>query len=407
VRDLKGWLWIYDFDKQLHEPVDKVDIKDLPQRYAALNFLFPDDPKPIFGNDLEEASRETADQIADLYQRLVTRKIPRDVVQRFVLQLIVAMFAEDIDLLPANTVTRIVDDCVSAGQSSFDLFGGLFTQMNTKELAKGGRFEGVPYFNGGLFQKIDPFELKRDELLVIGGPKGAASKNWSKVDPVIFGSIFRHSMDAEKRHAYGAHYTHEADIQRIVAPTIVRPWRELIDAAKTVKELSALRVQLTKFRVLDPACGSGNFLYVSRLRGNDGRLGTGLAGVGWLPQAISICSFRPSAVAARRSVLSVTDLFSGSSRRSSWRRSVFILAAMVVLVMPFAFMPSAICQASTRLMATSSASASMPCVSRKLSKLSLLIRPFDFVTAFFAIMQSPSFAFAPTQHPLTVFFVFS
>ena len=255
--------WIYDFDKQLHEPVDKVLIADLPKRHAALNFLFPEDRKPIFGNDLENATRETADQVVDLYERLISRKIPKDDAQLFVLQLIVSMFAEDIDLLPANTVTKIVNDCLNSGQSAYDLFGGLFNQMNNKVPATAGRFAGVPYFNGGLFQQIVPLELKHDELLLIGGPKGAATKLWSKVDPAIFGAIFQHSMGKAKRHAYGAHYTHEADIQRIVGPTIVRPWRELIDAAETAKELSDLRTQLSRFRVLDPACGSGNFLYVA------------------------------------------------------------------------------------------------------------------------------------------------
>lgn len=252
--------WIYDFDKQLNEPVDKVAISELPKRYAALNFLFEEDKKPIFGNDLEEVTRNTADQIADLFQRLVTRKVPRETAQRFVLQLIVCMFAEDIDLLPGNIITGIVNDCLNANQSSYDLFAGLFYQMNNKSAATGGRYFKVPYFNGGLFQHIEPIQLNSEELTLIGN---AASKNWSKVDPVIFGSIFQHSMEAEKRHAYGAHYTHEYDIQRIVGPTIVKPWREKIDSAKSVKELTALRNELTKLRVLDPACGSGNFLYVS------------------------------------------------------------------------------------------------------------------------------------------------
>ena len=255
--------WVYDFDIQLNEPVDKIAIRDLPQRYAALNFLFDGNKKPIFGNDLEAASRKTADQIADLYQRLITRKVDRAVAQRFVLQIIVSMFAEDIDLLPKNTVTSLVSDCLATGQSSYDLFGALFRQMDSKLPATGGRFAGVPYFNGGLFQKVEPVELTIDELNLVGGPYGAATANWNKVDPVIFGSIFQHSMDAKKRHAYGAHYTHEADILRIIIPTIVRPWQNRIENASTAAELRKLRTELTQFRVLDPACGSGNFLYVA------------------------------------------------------------------------------------------------------------------------------------------------
>ena len=255
--------WVYDFDRQLDEPVDKIKLDELPSRYTALNFLFPDSPDPIFNNDREEVSREAADQMAELYRRLVTRtgaEVPREQAQRFVLQLLVAMFAEDVDLLPAATITKIVNDCLGKGQSAYDLFGGLFQQMNQKKPAAGGRFVGVPYFNGGLFSIVDPIELGNVELDLIAG---AAGKNWSKVNPAIFGTLFQDSMGKGKRHALGAHYTHEADIQRVVGPTIVRPWRERIDAAKTMKQLLQLRTDLSNFRVLDPACGSGNFLYVA------------------------------------------------------------------------------------------------------------------------------------------------
>mgnify|MGYP001336044936 CR=1 FL=1 len=254
---------IYDFDKQIDEPVDVVELQDLPLRYPALNFLFPHDPEPIFGNDLEEVSRDAADKVAHLFKSLTERGIDRLQAQRFVLQLVVAMFAEDIDLLPATIVTGIVDDCLNKGQNSFDLFGGLFNQMNEKVPAKGGRFQNVPYFNGGIFQTINPIDLTSEELSLIGGDDGAATKDWSKVNPAIFGTIFQQSMDAEERHAWGAHFTSEADILRIVNPTIVVPWRQRISKATTMKELVALRGDLMNYRVLDPACGSGNFLYVS------------------------------------------------------------------------------------------------------------------------------------------------
>jgi hypothetical protein len=259
--------WIYDFDRQLDQPVDRVLLQDLPHRYTALNFLFPDSPKPTFQNDREDVSREAADRMAALFRRLVRRPgkpIPREQAQRFVLQLLVAMFSEDIDLLPSATVKGIVDDCLKRDQSSYDLLGGLFRQMNDPIPATAGRYYGVRYFNGGLFSTVDPIELTRYELELIGEDEhGAAMKNWSKVNPAIFGTLFQDSMDKDERHALGAHYTAEADIQRIVGPTIIRPWRERIDAASTMKQLLDLRLQLTKFKVLDPACGSGNFLYVA------------------------------------------------------------------------------------------------------------------------------------------------
>ena len=258
--------WIYDFDRQLNDPVDIVALKDLPARYTALNFLFPDERKPIFNNDREDVSRKTADRMASLFKALTRRKknpIPRAQAQRFILQMMVAMFAEDIDLLPSGTVVSLVDDCLNKGQSSYDLFNGLFLQMNSPKKATAGRFRDVRYFNGGLFSVIEPIELSREELEIIGADEGAATENWAKINPVIFGTLFQQSMDREERHALGAHFTSEADIQRIVNPTIIRPWTERIDTASRLQDLVEIRRDLMDFRVLDPACGSGNFLYVA------------------------------------------------------------------------------------------------------------------------------------------------
>ena len=258
--------WIYDFDKQLSDPVDKVLITDLPKRYIALNFIFPGEKEPQFNNDREGVSKRAALQTAELFSKLTTRlKSPasREEAQRFVLQLVVAMFAEDIDLLPSGIVTGIVRDCIEHNQSSFDLLGGLFRQMDNPIASRVGRYTGVPYFNGGLFAQVDSIELSNAELQLIGGKHGAAKEDWTKINPAIFGTLFQQSMDAAVQHKHGRHFTSEADIQRVVGPSIVRPWRQKIDAASTMKDLLTLRRELASYRVLDPACGSGNFLYVA------------------------------------------------------------------------------------------------------------------------------------------------
>ena len=173
------------------------------------------------------------------------------------------MFAEDIGLLPQSIVSNLTSDCLDKGQNSYDLFGGLFRQMNSKQYATGGRFRDVQYFNGGIFKTIKPIELTPDEINLIGGSDGAATEDWSKVSPAIFGSIFQQSMNSDERHARGAHFTSEADIMKIISPTILTPWRERIDKSSSMKEILELRSSLLKFKVLDPACGSGNFLYLS------------------------------------------------------------------------------------------------------------------------------------------------
>jgi SAM-dependent methyltransferase len=112
-----------------------------------------------------------------------------------------------------------------------------------------------------LFALVDPIELKRAEAYRLCE---SAAENWAHVRPEIFGTLFQDSMDKNDRHAFGAHFTSEFDIRKVVGPTIVRPWRERIEAAgKNVGELRKALVDLRKFRVLDPACGSGNFLFIA------------------------------------------------------------------------------------------------------------------------------------------------
>jgi hypothetical protein len=251
--------WIYDFDLQLDDPVDRVTVNELPDRWTAFNFLLPEPKKPQFGNDRVAVTRDAADKVASLFNSLVQRSVERGQAQRFVLQCVVCLFAEDVGLLPRGFFTELIDDCRS-GSSAYDLVGDLFRWMNNPKPAGGGRFKGVRYFNGGLFAVVEPIDLAKDELELL---YSAAQEDWSKVNPAIFGTLFEGSMDKKERHALGAHFTSEADIQKVVLPTIVRPWRDRIAATQTLGSLLALRSELESFRVLDPACGSGNFLYVA------------------------------------------------------------------------------------------------------------------------------------------------
>lgn len=251
--------WIYDFDIQMNEPVDKVALKELPDRYTAFNFLLPIPKEPQFKNNLVDVTKEAADRVAKVYNALVARKEDPILAQRFILQCVVAMFAEDTDLLPKGFFTQLVADCQKGG-SSYDLIGGLFRQMASDVPAKGGKYKGIKYFNGGIFKQIDAFDLKPHELGLLFD---AATENWSRVQPPIFGTLFQSSMGKEERHAFGAHYTSEVDIQKVVHPTIVRPWLEKINTTFKLADLLALREELLNFHVLDPACGSGNFLYVA------------------------------------------------------------------------------------------------------------------------------------------------
>lgn len=252
---------VYDFDQDIHQPQDTVLIDDLPERYGPLNFLWPTNEKPLFKVDREKVTRTAADLLAKVHRNLVARKAATpDVCQRFALQALICLFSEDIGLLPKHFFTQLLDECLDPPKA-FDLLDGLFRAMNAREGTKAGRFKGVEFFNGGIFAQSAAIELDpASEVFLL---KAAATYNWAEVSPDIFGTIFQHSMDADDRHAYGAHYTSQVDIMKIVGPTIVQPFTTAIERAGTLKELTALRDRLTTLSVLDPACGSGNFLYVA------------------------------------------------------------------------------------------------------------------------------------------------
>jgi hypothetical protein len=252
--------WIYDLNRQLEEPVDRVSLKDLPRRWETLAFLLPQQAAPNFDNDLVAVTRETAAKVSAIFNRLVQRGVERGTAQQFILQAVMAMFAEDIALLPRHSFTSAIQDVVDGAGSAYDLLFGLFREMNVPGITPGGRFEGTPYFNGGLYATITPFVLTIEEVADLAL---ASKEDWSQVRPVIFGTLFEQSLDKPERHAYGAYFTSEADIQKVVLPSIVRPWRRRIEDANTLEELGQVEQDMLNYQVLDPACGSGNFLYVA------------------------------------------------------------------------------------------------------------------------------------------------
>lgn len=252
---------IYDFDQDINDPLDTVALGELPERYGPLNFLWPTNERAVFKVDREKVTREAADLLAAVYRDLKARKaVGAEKAQRFVLQCLVAFFSEDIGLLPKHFFTNLLDDCIDPPKA-FDLLDGLFRAMNRREGGSGGRFKEVPYFNGGIFSESAAVELEPDNE--VSKLKAAATYDWKHISPDIFGTIFQHSMEAEERHAFGAHYTAQTDIMKIVGPTIIAPFTRALEEADTLKEVTALRARLQSLRILDPACGSGNFLYVA------------------------------------------------------------------------------------------------------------------------------------------------
>ncbi|MBS0575071.1 MAG: class I SAM-dependent DNA methyltransferase, partial [Proteobacteria bacterium] len=183
--------WVYDFETQVDDPIDKLRVEDLPTRPGPILFLLPKPETPVFGNDQEAVTREAADLLATCFRSLQQR-IGQPIAQRFTLQMLVALFAEDIGLLEQYFVTRLLDEC-SRPEDSYDLLGNLFAAMAERGRTPGGRYRGVDYFNGGLFAEPARVELISEELELL---RSAAAKRWSQVRPEIFGTIFPRCHDS-------------------------------------------------------------------------------------------------------------------------------------------------------------------------------------------------------------------
>lgn len=229
----------------------------------------------------ERITEEAATEIGRIALSLRDRGHEAERVAHFVLQLVFALFAEDTGLLPNNLLTKILERAQNPERVQ-DYLTQLFQAMAT-----GGEvlLEDVPHFNGGLFDGKPALPLTAEELTNL---HRAAKLDWAEVEPAIFGTLFERSLDPAKRGQLGAHYTSRADIMRIVDPVVVRPLRERWEHIRATAELylaseppasdrtAAKRRNelvdgpiarylhdLHQLRVLDPACGSGNFLYVA------------------------------------------------------------------------------------------------------------------------------------------------
>ncbi len=250
---------LYDLGRDRAAPRLSIPLDDLPKYSEAFPFLSPSwhpGTTPTIIN-VSKVSREVAELVARLHRSLRDQHSEResDVVQ-FTLQCILTMFAEDIGLLPQEHFTSLLYE----GARERDVekrLRELFRLMSMRDVPAP---RAVPFFNGGLFTHPVTLPLGDAQLTAL---TKAAEANWKYVDPHIFGSVFQGIMDDVERHQRGMHYTAHDDIMRVVGPTIVEPWRQRIRGAKTLIELLDVRKALHEFRVLDPACGSGNFLYVA------------------------------------------------------------------------------------------------------------------------------------------------
>ncbi len=259
-----------------------------PQNLDVLRKLFtnPEALKP--GQTAQGITEQASAQFGLLADGLRQRGVPADAAAHFLMKLIFCLFAEDIELLPSGLFSRILAAGKKDPRKLTPTLNTLFAAMST-----GGLFgaDEILYFNGGLFADDAVLDLQPKEIDIL---VGVSAYDWSSIEPSIFGTLFERSLDPNKRSQIGAHYTSREDIETLLNPVMLTPLRREWDAVRTEAEAQWEKVVATrrkasdkvsaksspaekKFQrllldfddrlshvtVLDPACGSGNFLYVA------------------------------------------------------------------------------------------------------------------------------------------------
>lgn len=247
-----------------------------------LRALFTDPGRLKPGQTTVQVTEGAAEQFSKLAESLRSRGVPSERAAHFLMRLLFCLFSEDIGLLPGKLFSRLVESNLQRPAEFTKRLRQLFSAMAGEQGSFGEH--DIPYFDGGLFSDDEAYELTRDDLAVLAL---SSALDWSSIEPAIFGTLFERSLDPDKRSQLGAHYTSEADIRLIVEPVLMEPLRrrwaeveqkatEIIAKSKTQQKagqtksrkalsdlLMGFAAELSKVRVLDPACGSGNFLYVA------------------------------------------------------------------------------------------------------------------------------------------------
>ena len=220
-----------------------------------------------------KVTREIAAQLAEIAKSLEQAGYDAECVGAFLTRCLFTFFAEDVGLLPKRAFTELLESLAKAPDQFVPMLSELWQAMDTGRFSVALRIN-VLHFNGKLFKNPDVLPLNRDQidLLVLAG-----TKDWSQVEPAIFGTLLERALNPTERHSLGAHYTPRSYVERLVLPTVIEPLREEWSTVQTtaltlasegkIKEaenvLRTFQLRLCNLRILDPACGSGNFLYVT------------------------------------------------------------------------------------------------------------------------------------------------
>lgn len=252
--------------------IDLATLHMRPSDVALLRDIWLEPTKRDPRQHAQAVTTEIATKLATLAAALEARGFAQERVARFLMRVVFSCFAEDVDLLPRDAFRKTVERAGVAGDPErfARTLEALWQAMDT-----GGMFgyESLLRFNGHFFQSAEALPLTRDEIALL---LEASKADWSEVEPTIFGTLLTRALDPVERHRLGAEYTPRAFIERIVRPTVEEPVRERwtavqaevvqLTATGKAKDKTTAEQRVRAFldwmhglRVLDPACGSGEF----------------------------------------------------------------------------------------------------------------------------------------------------
>jgi hypothetical protein len=220
-----------------------------------------------------KVTREIAARIAKVSQALERSGHATEEVAMFLMRMLFTMFAEDVELLPKDSFKDLLGDCAEKPEIFPGMVEDLWKAMDEGTFTASIR-QKVKKFNGEFFKNRRALKLAKED---IGELAAAARYDWKDVEPAIFGTFLEQALDPDDRRKLGAHYTPRAYVERLVIATVIDPLRAEWDAARStadrqkaegkpeaaIRTVQAFHDKLCETRVLDPACGTGNFLYVS------------------------------------------------------------------------------------------------------------------------------------------------
>ena len=270
-----------------------------PELRAQLRLLFTDPQRLDPGRRAAQVTRQLAGHLAGLSSQLEKAGHASDVVAQFLMRCLFTMFAEDVELIPKDSFSGLLTAYAGSEEARGylpDALQSLWAVMDTGGFSPELRTR-LRRFNGQLFRGATALPLNADQIALL---QRAAAANWTEVEPAIFGTLLERALDPTERHSLGAHYTPRRYVERLVLPTVLEPLRREWAAAQAAsatrldegtgaravadarEELLRFLRRLTAVRVLDPACGSGNFLYVTleHLKRLEGEVLTALARLG-------------------------------------------------------------------------------------------------------------------------------